>query len=147
MQARSRMFFAIFYKYKYLLSWHVHFVMIIFNWFIGFLVSAVSLVLIHGSFDLEIESRSCMLTSKVLLAAMFCARTSFIMPLSVVTVVYAIISYNVGQSSRRVMPFVSNINATIVRINAKREFKIVQHLIMQSGCLSCNGILYLINVL
>ncbi|CAF2865813.1 unnamed protein product [Rotaria sp. Silwood2] len=147
MQALSRMFFAIFHKYKHLLHWRIHFIMIIFNWFIGFLVPTLPLVFIHGSFGLEVESRGCVLTSKAFSAAIFCATASFSVPLSLVIVVYGIIFYNVRQSTRRVMPFVSNNNISSTKNNAKRELKIVQQLVIQSGCLSCGGIFYLINIL
>ncbi|CAF0906395.1 unnamed protein product [Rotaria sp. Silwood1] len=146
-QALSRMFFAIFHKYKHLLHWRTHFIMIIFNWFIGFLVPTLPLIFIHGSFGLEIESRGCVLTSKSFSAAIFCAVVSFSVPLSLVIVVYGIIFYNVYQSTRRVMPFISNNNMTSTRSNAKRELKIVQQLVIQAGCLSCGGIFYLTNIL
>ncbi|CAF4108107.1 unnamed protein product [Rotaria sp. Silwood2] len=112
-----------------------------------FLVPTLPLVFIHGSFGLEVESRGCVLTSKAFSAAIFCATASFSVPLSLVIVVYGIIFYNVRQSTRRVMPFVSNNNISSTKNNAKRELKIVQQLVIQSGCLSCGGIFYLINIL
>lgn len=147
MQAISHMFFAVFYKYTTLLSWRTHFIMIACNWSIGFFVSTIPLIFIHESFGLEIELRGCVLTSKAFVAAIFCAGASFITPLSIVTMVYGIIFYSVRQSTRQVMPFVSSVNRNHVRSNAKRELKIVQHLVMQSGCISVGGIVYLTNIL
>ena len=146
LQAVSRMFFAVFYKYPYLLSMRTHLIMVIANWCLGFSVAAIPLLFYERGYGLEIESRACIMSSKVFGAAMFASIFSYSIPLGIVTLVYGVIFYQVRQSSRRVTAFNDTSNSNLTRTNAKRELRIARQLVQQSGCLLGAGGLYLVNM-
>ncbi|CAF0733165.1 unnamed protein product [Rotaria sordida] len=119
-QATSRLFFAVFYKHKYLLTWRTHWIMIIVNWIISFIISIQPFFYQHG-FELEIESRSCVVTPKIVSISMYTLVIIFIIPLIVVTIFGGIIVYYVRQSSRRIAAVVSNVaeNASTVQVSKR----------------------------
>jgi hypothetical protein len=100
-QAISRLFFAVFYKHKYLQTYRTHKIMIIINWFLGFIMPIVPFF-IEGSYGLEKESRACVISTKVFAGSFYDGVTISLTPLNVVTVVYGIILYRVRQSTRRI---------------------------------------------
>ncbi|CAF2706773.1 unnamed protein product [Rotaria sp. Silwood2] len=152
-QATSRLFFVVFYKHKYLVTWRSHLIMIIVSWIVSVIISIKPLFYQHG-FELEIESRSCVVTPKIVSLSMYTLLIIFIIPLNVVTVFGGVIVYYVRKSSRRIAAIASNVteNAApapvpVVRFYRKRELKLVKNLMIQSTIISCGGILYLILVI
>lgn len=150
-QAISRLFFAIFYKYRFLLTWRTHWFLIIANWIIGIAISIVPFFYENG-FQLEIESRSCMVTTKIVSISMYVVITIFLIPLSIVTIIYGIILHHVHQSTRRVMAIAPNAITNITNVgtsipNGKRELKLMQNLSTQTTIISFGGTLYLILVI
>ena len=146
MQAVSRLFFAVFYKHRVLLTWRTHWIMIGCNWAVSLLVP-IGLLLIGDGLGLERESRLCLVSSKVLSAATWCVVIIFCIPLSVVVTIYAVIYHHARRSARRVIPATSNIHLHNTGHQARRERKLAQLLVLQTGSFACGGIIYSINIL
>jgi hypothetical protein len=149
-QAISRLFFAVLYKHRYLLTWRTHWILIIINWTVSIIIPIRPLFDPNG-FGLEVESRTCVVTPKVVSISMYVVPIVFLIPLNVVTIVYGLILYRVRQSTRRiavVRPDVILITThpTVHIPNGKRELKLIKNLSTQSGLISLGGILYLILV-
>jgi len=141
----SRLFFAVFYKDKYLETCRTPKIMIIIDWFLSFLVPIVPFF-IESSSGLEKESRGCVISTKVFSGSFYNGVTVSLTPLSVVTVVYGIILYRVHQSTRRITTVVPIINRNVhdnnvAAPNMKRERKIIQQMSTQSSALSLGGLL------
>ncbi|CAF0843662.1 unnamed protein product [Rotaria sordida] len=144
-QSLSRLFFVIHYKRRYLLTWRTHVIMIIFNWLISSSIPMVPLF-IDGSLGLEKESRTCIVKANAFLAAIYCMIMIIGIPLCVSIMVYCSILYHVRQSTYRILRSDQNINKYLTIQNAKRELKLVRHILIQIVCASCGGIIFLINV-
>jgi hypothetical protein len=93
-QSISRLFFAVLYKYKYLLTWRVHWFMIIANYLMAIL-EPIAPIFVGNSYRLEAESRLCMATTKVFYSLMLAVIAAYLIPLTIVTIMYAIIFYHV----------------------------------------------------
>jgi hypothetical protein len=150
-QAISRLFFAVFYKHRYLLTFRTHWILIIINWLISIIISILPFFVQNG-FEFEQESRSCVVTPSIPSVAFYTVITVFIIPLNTVTIVHGIIFRRVQQSGRRVTHFVSTgttaaTSGNITASNAKRELILMQKMSTQSGIITCGGILYLILVI
>jgi len=150
-QAISRLFFAVFYKHKYLLTWHTHWILIIVNWLVGIIISIEPFFYENG-FELEIESRVCIVSPKITSVSMYVVVTIFLIPLNTVTIIYGVILYYVRQSTRRVVAIVPNVITSRAQIkapapNGKRELKLMQNLSIQTTLISLGGILYFILVI
>jgi hypothetical protein len=75
----------------------------------------------------------------------------FLIPLNVVTIVYGLILHRARQSTRRIALVRPNVISNRDHPNAhlpngKRELKLMQKMLVQSGLISLGGILYLILV-
>jgi hypothetical protein len=150
-QAISRLFFAVLYKHRYLLTWRTHWILIIINWTVSSIIPIRPLFYQNG-FGLEVESRSCVITPKIVSISMYVVSIVFLIPLNVVTIVYGLILHRARQSTRRiavVRPDVILITAqpNVHLPNGKRELKLIQNMLVQSGLISLGGILYLILVI
>ncbi len=150
-QAISRLFFAVFYKHKYLLTWRTHWILIIVNWLVSIIISSEPFFFDNG-FGLEIESRICVVTPKIVSISMYVVVTVFLIPLNIVTIIYGTILHRVRQSTRRVAAVGSNVitsrsQVTAPAPNGKRELKLMQNLSVQTTIISLGGILYLILVI
>jgi hypothetical protein len=131
-QAISRLFFVVFYKHKFLLTWRTHWILIIVNWLVSIIIPIRPLFYQNG-FELEIESRNCIVTPKIVSISMYVVVTIFIIPLNIVTIIYGVILHYVRQSTRRVAtvrPYVITSTAQVKppASNAKRELKLMQNL-------------------
>lgn len=146
LHAISRLFSAVFYKYKVLLTWRTHFLMIIGNWLLCFLSCLVPFFVEHG-FAYEEESRSCVVTSRMTLLAAYIALTSSIIPFNLITGVYGIILFHVHQSTRRIRALQSNvpdrsISTNLARKNT-REVKLMKQMVIQMSILLFGGPIFL----
>jgi hypothetical protein len=144
-QALSRLFSVVFYKYKYLQASRVHWLMIIISWLISILTSIVPFFY-HNAYGLEQESRMCTNTTKIFFTSLYSVVIDFVIPLNIVTVIYGIIFHYARQSTRRVVTFISN-TTKISTLNVKREMKLMKNMSLSLGLLTCGGTPYLILVL
>jgi hypothetical protein len=127
-QAVSRIFFTVFFKYKYLTTYRVHWYLIALNWIIAILVSIVPFFF-DGSFVYEKESHLCVLTSKNFLISIYAIVIAFVIPLNGSIIIYHIIFCHARRSSRRIAPSTSNTTASHVP-SARREMKLARNMIM-----------------
>lgn len=151
-QAISRLFYVIFYKYKYLQTWRVHCIMVIINWVIGNIIPIIMLLMNSNAFGQEEESGLCIAISKLSLVSIFNVITSFVIPVSIVAIIYGIILYHARQSSRRVTGFVPRTNTfmsntNIAKPNLKREIRLMKNIIIILSLLTCAGTPYLVRIL
>lgn len=143
-QAISRLFFAVFYKHKYLQTWRIHWIMIIINWILAILLPIVPIFL--NGYILEIESRLCVPTSKVLSSAMYIILIIYLPPLNSIGIIYGIILYYARQSTRRVVAFAARTDSTTVTPNIalpnfKRELKMMRNMVILLGIFMIAGAL------
>lgn len=150
-QSISRLFFAIFYKHKYLLTWRIHWFMIIVNYLMAIL-GPIPTLFISNANVLEPESRICLCTTKVFPSSIYIVTIAFIIPISIIIIIYAVIFYHARQSTRRVEAFASNeisnrIIKNSLKPNLKREMKLMKNIFIVVNIFGCGGSLYLILVL
>ncbi len=148
-QSISRLFFSVLYKHKYLLSWRTHWYLIIANYLLT-IVGPIPLVFMKNGCGLEPESRLCTVTTKVFSASMWAVTIAYLIPLSIVTIVYGIIFNRARQSTRRVGAFAPSMTMTSNAVpnnnnapNFKREIKLMKNILILVGILVCAGIPYL----
>lgn len=128
MQAISRLFFTVFFKYKFLVTFRAHWLLIILNWIIG-TVFSIGPLFFDGGFTFEEESRLCTLNSRKPSASLYSIGGGFVLPVSICITIYGIIWRHTVRSSRRINAFGPN-NATAHTPNAKREMTIVRNMLM-----------------
>lgn len=145
-QSISRLFFAVLYTHKYLLSWRIHRYLIIVNYLLS-IFGIIPLVFMKNGCGLEVESRLCLVTTKVFSASMWTVTMAYLIPLSIVIFVYGIIFYHTRQSTRRVGGLASHRTSNTVTHNyvpnLKREMKLMKNILILVGILICAGIPYL----
>jgi hypothetical protein len=149
-QSISRLFFSVLYKHKYLLSWRIHWYLIIANYLLT-MIGPIPLVLMKNGCGLEPESRLCTVTTKVFSASMWAVTIAYLIPLSIVTIVYGIIFNRARQSTRRVGAFAPSMTMASNAVpnnnnnapNFKREIKLMKNILILVGILVCAGIPYL----
>jgi hypothetical protein len=144
-QSISRLFFTVFYNHKYLLSYRVHWYLIVFNWTIGMLVP-IGPLFIANSYSYENESRLCILTRRNFPLAICCLAVCFAIPLGIAFTIYSIIFLYVYRSSRRIGP--TKVDSSISQSsNMKRELTLARNMLIIIGIFSGGGIPYLILIL
>ena len=155
MQSISRLFFAVLYKYKFLLTYRIHLYLIILNYILT-IFGPIPLYLIKDGVGFEIESRLCTITTKVFSSSMWAVSIAYLIPVSTVTIVYGIIFYYTKQSSRRVirhtimgpLVVISEIQRRSCNVpNSKRELKLMKNIVILIGIMTCAGIPYLILII
>lgn len=139
--AVSRLFFVVFYKHKYLLTWHTHWILIIINWFLGILLP-IEPFFIPGGYIYENESRLCTCTTKKVSTAMYGITTAFLIPFTIVTIIYTTLIYRAHRSTRRV-----RVNRPSIISNIGREMTLIRNMSILLSILLCGGTPYLILVL
>lgn len=140
--ALSRFFCVVCVKYRFLSTWRSHWILILINWMIALIIPIVPYFYPKG-FDLEVESRSCIVNPKILTVAVYSVLGVFITPLNLMLMIYSHIFFHIRRSTRRVM----TVPATTNLPNSKREFKLMMRVLIQAGLLAFGGLLYLIVVI
>ena len=140
-QALSRLFFVIFSKYRFLLTYRVHYGLIAGTW----LVSGVIPIepFFYNGYQYEEESRLCLATSRQFHTSFYIIIMVFIIPLNIVIVIYGVIFNHIRHSTNRVSPF-SQQNSNL---HGKRELKVLLNIIIQLAVLSFCGIPFFILVI
>ncbi|CAF3423718.1 unnamed protein product [Rotaria socialis] len=144
-QVISRLLFTVLSKYKYLVTYRVHWSFIALNWIIGILFS-IEPFFFDGGFGFEKESRLCILTSKTISTFIYGIVIEFMVPLSISFVIYGIIFQGVHKSPRRIFVSTSE-TGTSQMPSARREIKIIKNMIMLEGIFGAGGTLFLTLVL
>ena len=107
--------------------------MIIVNYIMAIL-GPIAPIFVGNSYKLEAESRLCMATTKVFYSSILAAIVAYLIPLTIVTIMYAIIFCHVRQSARRlVVPTRNRITSTVTNKRTtvipklKREMKLMKN--------------------
>jgi len=141
--AISRLFFVIFHKYRYLLTWRIHWILVIISWVLGIFLP-IEPFFFNNGYIYENESRLCTCTTKTTLTATYIIITAFIIPFNIVTIIYSLLICHAHKSTRRVRPIQSNI---IVPPNIGREIILIRNMTILLFILLGGGIPYLILVI
>jgi len=149
--AISRLFFAALYKHRYLLTWRVHWILIIFNWVIGIIV-CIPPFFIDGGYAFEEESRSCVVTSKMYRLSLYMTIVSCIIPFTIIANVYILILFHAHRSTRRVRALQSNVSPNFPKTpnvihQTKREMKIMKQMIIQTCTLLPGGPIFVLLII
>ena len=142
--AVSRLFFIVFYKERNLLSWRTHWMMIVINWHLGILLPVV-LFFIDGAYVYEPESRLCTCTTKKFFTSAYGIITAFVIPFSIVVIIYVQLVCRAYQSTRRVREI--SIGDLVGTPNLRREMKLVRNMCILLSIMLGGGIPYLCMVI
>ena len=143
----SRFFCAVLYKHRFLLTWRTHWILIIFNWILA-LIICIPPFFINDGYQLEIESRRCVISSKKYWLALYITIISCLLPFNIIAMVYISIAFHVHRSTRRVWAVQLNnhqINPKTCHI--KREISIMKQMLIQTSALLPGGPLFLILII
>lgn len=151
-QAISRFFYAVLYRYKFLHTWKTHWYLIIISWLTSILTQALNFTFPDGFFVFEKESRWCIGTTQKPAASLYCATMALLVPVNVMLVVYSIIFHRIRQSTRRVRALNVQTKTNVLvdpvsPLNAKRELKVMKTMMIIVALMGCSGILYVLLVL
>ncbi|CAF0901400.1 unnamed protein product [Adineta steineri] len=139
-QAMSHLFFSVLYKHRFLLTWRMHRILIIINWIIAFIV-CVPLIFIDANDSFEIESRSCILSTKIYVFAFCMANISCLFPYGIIAIVVVIIIIHIRRSTRRVQAIRENSPNTTQK--RRREIKLIKQMSAQTATVTLAAPLYL----
>ena len=148
-QAISRLFYTVLYRYRFLQTWRVHWILIISSWLISFLAQAGPFVVDKNFYNLELESRFCVGTTQKPFISLFCILFAFVVPLGTILIIYAIIIYHVRQSGLRVHAFAARSTDptamnNIPSLSVKREMRLARNMMILLCLATCSGILFLL---
>ncbi|CAF5050571.1 unnamed protein product [Rotaria magnacalcarata] len=142
LQSINRHFFAVFYKYQYLVTFRVHWYMIVLRWIISIGISTVLL----ASPDLlgfDKEVRFCSINVKLLKLTVFGLVAGLVVSLCSFMSIYGVILYRAYKSSRQISNMASHTTTPHVP-NAKREVKLAKSILILAGIFGSGGILFMI---
>ncbi|CAF1313553.1 unnamed protein product [Adineta ricciae] len=147
-QTISRLFFCVFFKCKKLQTWFVHWIMILINWILAFVIPLVPII--YDGYIFEDESRLCIPTTKNIPSALYVMCLAYILPTCALAVIYGIILRHIRQSSRRIVSFVAETSKAIVTTNQtlpnyKREIEILKKVFVLLNILIFAGSFYVIS--
>ncbi|CAF3083114.1 unnamed protein product [Rotaria sp. Silwood2] len=142
LQAMSRLFFAVFYKHKFLLTFRMHWYMIALNWIISILL-AIEPIFINGALGFEEESRICVAKSKIFASSIYITVVVIFIPLNIAIFIYAKIFYRSYQATQQVVNMAFDTTASHMP-NAKREKKLARNMVLIIGNFAFSGIIYAI---
>lgn len=142
--AVSRLFFVVFYKYRSLLNWRTHWIMIIINWHLGILLPLV-LLFFDDAYVYEPESRLCTCTTKKFSTSMYGIITAFIIPFNTVVIIYVNLICRSYRSTRRVHDI--TMGDLGVAPNMRREMRLVRNMCILLSIMLGGGVPYLCMVI
>ena len=147
----SRFFFSVLYRHKHLLTWRTHYFLIFIS-YVFTLVGPIPPILFGYGYAFEVESRLCLATTKVLYSSMLAVIIAYLIPLSIVLILYTIIIFHARQSVRRVFALKEDRPSHAKQKNSigpnfKREMKLMKNIFILIGILVCAGIPYLTMVI
>jgi hypothetical protein len=116
------------------------------------MLATIAPIFFGSGYGLEPESRICIGTTKIFCSSMLIVTVAFLIPFSIVTILYGIIFYHARKSTRKIIAFANNRTTVVVRNNCtipnfKRELKLMRNILILVCILICGGISYLVLVL
>lgn len=144
-QSISSLFYAVLYKYKYLLGWKTHWLMIGVSYLVAFLGPLLPLCFDYSNV-FEPKARVCSITLRVFHSSMLAVTTSYLIPLSVISTIYGIIYYKTRQSARRIAGFATGRSTNPIGSttpNLQHEWKLMKNILTLVSIVVFTGIPYL----
>ncbi|CAF0764891.1 unnamed protein product [Didymodactylos carnosus] len=146
-QATNRLFYALFYKYRFLLSSKSACILIVIHWSLSFILP-FPIIFLNG-YQYQIESQICILTTKQFPTAMYGVAAFFFVPLSSVIGIYTIILHNACQRTKRYASRAirKRHHATVYSRRSSRDLKVIRHTVILIGILTVGGTPYCILII
>ncbi|UJR11181.1 hypothetical protein I4U23_015362 [Adineta vaga] len=135
-QSISRLFFIWFHTNRILISWRTHWILIVIKYTLSYLISIQPFFVEHG-FDFIDDVRMCSITMKIPLVSLYTLIMSSLLPTNGVIIIYSILLYRIRCLVRRVSPMINRSPRVII---AKRNLKILQHILILLSILACGSI-------
>ncbi|CAF1143489.1 unnamed protein product [Rotaria magnacalcarata] len=98
-QSISRLCFVVFYKHSFLLSYHIHFILIAIQWTLGFLLPISILTSSHRQY--QTETSQCFITIKNVSQILYGMISTFLLPITIISICYTHIICFVRAAVRR----------------------------------------------
>ena len=130
-QAISRYFFTVLYKRKSLLTYRTNASLILAGWIYS-LILACTLLVSPVAFQYEIESRLCVMTSKIFHTSFTLMVLAFVIPVNIIICLYGSILWHTFRSNQ-IQP------SAVERRNNKRNIKVFQNILMLLGIVLVGG--------
>jgi hypothetical protein len=137
-QSISRYFITILYKHKILLTFHINWILIIFNWIISGILAGCMFIS-PLAYQYESESRMCLLTSKIFVSSFIGIAIAFCIPFTTVILLYTLILYHTTRNQLN-----SNI---FTALRLRRNLRVFQNILIFVFILGIGGTPYLISVI
>ena len=144
-QAISRLFFAVLYRYRYLVTFRVHWYLIALNWLFSILLPITALFIPSAYVFVE-EMRICMINMKIMRSLIYLFASGFLIPFTIVITIYFQILHRAQKSTRQINAM-TNPHETSHMPNAKRQVKLAQNIILCVGIYGVAGIPWIVIVL
>ena len=138
-QAISRYFVTILYKRKNLLTYRTNATLILASWIYS-LILACGMLISPVAFQYEIESRLCVMTSKVFHTSFTLMIFAFVIPVNIIICLYGSILWHTFRSNQ-IQP-----NA-VQRRNNKRNIKVFQNILILLGIVLVGGSPFLFSII
>lgn len=148
-QAISRLFYTVLFRFKFLITWKAHWCLIIFSWLINMVIQGIMFIFNRELFNFEEESRWCLGSTQTPVSSLCSVIVALFVPVSIMLIAYIIIFSHIRQSTRRVQAFtIPNTLHTTMKttppLNAKREIKVMKNMMLIIFLMFCSGSLYLL---
>jgi len=85
-QSISRLFFVVFYKHTFLLTYHVHFILIAIQWTLGLILPISILTSSHRQY--QTETSQCFITIKNVSQTLYGMISMFLLPMTIISICY-----------------------------------------------------------
>ncbi|CAF2319181.1 unnamed protein product [Rotaria sp. Silwood2] len=151
-QSISRLFFVVFYKHTFLLTYHVHFILIATQWTLGFALPIS--ILTSGHRQYQTETSQCFITIKNVSQTLYGMISMFVLPMTIISICYTHIVCFVRAAVRRArktnaLPIrrfnlIRDQGAIHVkhRFTSTRDIKVFRHIIVLITVLCIGGFPY-----
>ena len=130
-QAISRYFITVLYKRKSLLTYRTNGLLILASWIYSFVLTT-GMLISPVAFQYEVESRLCVMTSKVFHTSFTAMVLAFVVPLNIIIVLYGNILWRTLRTDQ-IQP------DTISKRNNKRNIKVFQNILILLTILIVGG--------
>ncbi|UJR25231.1 hypothetical protein I4U23_006583 [Adineta vaga] len=138
-QSISRLFFVVFYRHTFLLTYHIHFILIAIQWTLG-LMLPIS-ILTSGHRQYQTETSQCFITIKDVSQTLYGMISMFLLPMTIISICYTHIVCFVRAAVQRAR----KANAMPIRkfnIIRDQDIKVFRHIIILITVLCIGGFPY-----
>ena len=136
-QAISRYFITVVYRYRFLLTFRTNWILIVISWILSILIAA-SMFSSPSAYQYEPESRMCLLTSKAFTSSFVSMTFAFCIPLQIIVLLYALILRRATRQQRT--------SSTLVALRLRRNLKVFQNILIFVSIMTLGGTPFFLSV-